>query len=88
MPEAPIGFVDSTPPDGLIGRLPPSAVVPSSVSFQPSFSSAKPRFSIHMGSNQEKGTYTSATSICFRGSLMPALAYSAFAQSRPARGLT
>lgn len=51
-----MGFVDRTPPDGLMGRLPSMAVVPSSVSFQPSFSSAKPRFSIHMGSNHEKGT--------------------------------
>ncbi len=32
------------------------AVAPSSTIFQPSPGSAKPRFSIHMGSNQLKGT--------------------------------
>ena len=35
---------------------PSSVVTPSSVILQPSPSSAKPRFSIHMGSNQLKGT--------------------------------
>src|SRR6185369_3113260 len=45
MPDAPIGLDDSTPPDGLIGRSPSNAVTPSSDIFQPSFSSAKPRFS-------------------------------------------
>ena len=33
-----------------------SAVAPESVSFQPSFFSAIPRFSIHIGSYQLKGT--------------------------------
>ena len=54
MPEAPIGFDDSTPPDMLTGISPSSAVAPSSVIFQPSPSGAKPRFSIHIGSNQRE----------------------------------
>ena len=56
MPDAPIGLDDSTPPDGLTGSRPPIAVSPASVSFQPSPSGAKPRFSSHIGSNQENGT--------------------------------
>ena len=56
MPDAPIGFDDSTPPEALTGSLPPIAVSPASVSFQPSPSAAKPRFSNHIGSNQENGT--------------------------------
>ena len=56
MPEAPIGLEESTPPEALIGMSPSSAVAPSSVICQPVPSSAKPRFSIHMGSNQLKGT--------------------------------
>ena len=56
MPDAPIGLDDSTPPDGLTGNRPPIAVSPASVSFQPSPSGAKPRFSNHIGSNQENGT--------------------------------
>ena len=56
IPDAPIGFDESTPPDGLIGMSPSSAVAPSWVIFQPSPSGAKPRFSIHIGSNQLKGT--------------------------------
>ncbi|SIN38832.1 Uncharacterised protein [Mycobacteroides abscessus subsp. abscessus] len=55
-PEAPIGFEESTPPDALTGILPPIAVSPAWVSFQPSPSAANPRFSSHIGSNQENGT--------------------------------
>ena len=51
---------------------PSIGVAPSSTSFQPLPSSAKPRFSSHIGSYQENGTYTSATSISRRGSVMPA----------------
>ena len=51
-----ISFDDSTPPDGLNGMRPPIAVSPASVSFQPSPSGAKPRFSSHIGSNHENGT--------------------------------
>ena len=51
-----MGFEDSTPPDMLTGMSPSRAVAPSYVIFQPSPSGAKPRFSIHMGSNQLKGT--------------------------------
>ena len=47
---------DSTPPEALNGMRPPIAVSPASVSFQPSPSAAKPRFSSHIGSNQENGT--------------------------------
>ena len=73
MPEAPIGFDDSTPPEQFQGMSPPSRdVAPASVSFHPSPSGANPRFSNHMGSYQLKGTYTSATSISRRGSVMPA----------------
>ena len=56
MPDAPMGLDDSTPPDALNGMRPPIAVSPASVSFQPSPSGAKPRFSSHIGSNQENGT--------------------------------
>ncbi len=56
MPDAPMGFDDSTPPDALNGMRPPIAVSPASVSFQPWPSGAKPRFSSHIGSNQENGT--------------------------------
>ncbi len=72
MPEAPMGLVESTPPDMLTGRSPSSAVTPASVSFQPSPSSAKPRFSSHMGSYQENGTYISTASMSRRGSVIPA----------------
>ena len=71
-PEAPMGLLESTPPEALIGSEPPSSVVPSSTSFQPSPSSARPKASSQMGSSQEKGTYSSAVSICRRGSVMPA----------------
>ena len=56
MPEAPIGLDDSTPPEQLTGSTPSRAVPPDSVSFQPSPSAAKPRFSSHIGSNHENGT--------------------------------
>ncbi len=55
-PEAPIGLELSTPPEGLTGSRPPIAVSPASVSRQPSPGPAKPRFSSHIGSNQENGT--------------------------------
>ena len=55
-PEAPIGFDDRTPPEGLTGSFPPIAVSPAAVSRQPSPGAAKPRFSSHIGSNQENGT--------------------------------
>ncbi len=55
-PEAPIGFEQSTPPEGLMGSRPPICVSPASVSRQPSPGPAKPRFSSHIGSNQENGT--------------------------------
>jgi hypothetical protein len=55
-PEAPIGLELSTPPDGLTGSLPPISVSPASTSRQPCPSAAKPRFSSHIGSNQENGT--------------------------------
>src|SRR5262252_4001331 len=88
IPDAPIGFDESTPPDGLTGRSPFIAVAPDAVMRQPSFLGAKPRFSIHIGSNQLNGTYTSATSICRRGSVTPAWRYRSAAHSRPANGLT
>jgi hypothetical protein len=56
MPEAPIGFDDSTPPEQFHGMSPSMAVAPSSTSFQPEPSSAKPRFSSHIGSYHENGT--------------------------------
>ena len=56
IPDAPIGFDDRTPPDAFTGRSPERDVLPSSVIFQPSPSAAKPRFSIHIGSNQLNGT--------------------------------
>src|SRR3984957_8745375 len=88
MPEAPMGFDDSTPPEQFHGMSPPSrAVAPESVSFHPSPSSAKPRFSSHIGSYHEKGTYTSAQSRSSRGFAMPACAYTSAAPSLPACGL-
>src|SRR5262245_64182492 len=72
MPDAPIGFVDSTPPDMFTGSSPSSAVAPFSVIFQPSPSGTKPRFSSHIGSYQLNGTYISMQSICSRGLVMPA----------------
>ncbi len=69
-----MGLLDRTPPEALIGNEPPSSVLPSSVSFQPSPSSARPKASSQIGSYHEKGTYSSAMSIWRRGSLMPAWA--------------
>ena len=60
MPDAPIGFDDSTPPDMFHGMSPSGPVAPASVSFQPSPSAQNPRFSSHIGSYHENGTYTSA----------------------------
>src|SRR4029078_1561603 len=88
LPDAPIGFDDSTPPDGLSGIRPPIAVSPASVSFQPSPSGAKPKLSSHIGSYQENGTYTSATSISSIGLVMPAAFHNAAAASRLACGFT
>ena len=56
MPDAPIGLDDNTPPDMFTGNFPSGPVAPDSVSFQPSPTSAKPRFSIHIGSYQLNGT--------------------------------
>ena len=56
MPDAPIGLDDSTPPEVFHGMSPSKAVAPDSVSFHPSPSSQKPRFSNHIGSYHEKGT--------------------------------
>src|SRR3954468_4902240 len=88
MPEAPMGLEHSTPPLGFHGMSPSKAVAPSAVSFQPSPSAQKPRFSSHMGSNHEKGTYTSATPNCFSGSVMPPSLESSAVLSRPAGGAT
>ena len=60
MPDAPIGLVDSTPPDMLTGRSPSScggAVLDQLPAL--ALGSAKPRFSSHIGSNQQNGTYIS-----------------------------
>src|ERR1700730_15458214 len=88
IPEAPIGLDDSTPPEGLNGIRPVIAVSPASVSFHPSPSGAKPKLSSHIGSYQENGTYTSATSIASMGLLIPAAFHNAAAASRLACGLT
>src|ERR1044072_9247243 len=88
IPDAPIGFDDSTPPEAFNGIRPPIAVSPASVSFHPSPSAAKPRLSSHIGSYQENGTYTSATSISSIGLVMPAAFHNAAAASRLAWGLT
>src|SRR6478672_2603953 len=87
MPDAPIGFDDNTPPDIFQGMSPSGPVAPDSVSFQPSPSAQKPRFSSHIGSYQENGTYTSAQSKSSRGFVIPACAYRSWAQSLPACGL-
>src|SRR6478609_9794596 len=88
MPDAPIGFDDNTPPDMFQGMSPSGPVAPDSVSFQPSPSAQNPRFSSHIGSYHENGTYTSAVSKSRRGSVTPACAYTSLAQSLPACGLT
>ena len=48
--------------DMFTGRSPSSWVTPSSTIFQPSPLGANPRFSSHIGSNQENGTYISTQS--------------------------
>src|SRR5690606_34264416 len=69
--------------------MPPSiAFSHASVGFQPSFSPQNPRFSSHIGSYQENGTYTSAQSSSLRGSVMPACRYTSAAASLPPCGLT
>src|SRR5436305_14820915 len=88
MPDAPIEFDESTPPDMFHGMSPSGPVAPSSVSFQPSPSAQNPRFSSHIGSYHENGTYTSAQSKSSRGSAIPACAYTSLAPSFPACGLT
>src|SRR5215831_4858651 len=87
-PEAPMGFDERTPPDGFTGKLPPSSVSLASVSFHPSPSGEIRCPSSHIGSYHENGTYSSAQSIWWTGSVIPALAYSASAQSTPATGRT
>src|SRR4029079_19775877 len=88
MPEAPIGFDESTPPEQLTGMSPSIEVAPLSVIFQPSPTSAKPRFSIHIGSYQLKRTYHSTTSKSLRGLVTPAWRYTSAAQSCPPCGFT
>jgi hypothetical protein len=56
MPDAPIGFDESTPPDMFTGKSPPSSVAPESVSFQPSPSRLIRCPSSHIGSYHENGT--------------------------------
>ena len=73
IPDAPIGLLDSTPPEQLTGRSPPSsAVAPDSTMRQPSPTEAKPRLSNHIGSYHENGTYISTASISARRSTIPA----------------
>src|SRR5581483_10883225 len=56
--------------------------------FHPSCRGVSPTFSSQIGSNQLNGTKSSATSISEAGSVMPAWAYTAAAQARPAGGST
>ena len=58
----------------MTGKLPPISVLPDSVSFQPSPSGVMSWPSSHIGSYHEKGTYSSAQSICSTGFVIPALA--------------
>ena len=88
IPEAPMGFVESTPPDMFTGRPPSSSVAPDSVRFQPSPSSAKPRFSSHIGSYHQNGTRISTASVSRRGSATPACRQTSAAQPFPACGET
>src|SRR5579871_1269265 len=88
MPDAPMALVDKTPPDGLTGNDPPRSVSPVSTIFQPSPGPAMSWPSSHIGSYQENGTYSSAMSICDRGSVMPAWRYTSAAHSTPACGRT
>src|SRR5437763_13845385 len=88
VPDAPIGFDDSTPPLMFTGRSPSMRVTPSSTMRHPSPGPAKRRFSNHMGSNHENGTYISTQSIWLRGSVMPAWRYTSLAHWMPPRGNT
>src|SRR5665213_2944361 len=83
-----MGLLDRTPPEALTGSEPPSSVVPSSTIFQPSPTSARPKASSQIGSSHEKGTYSSAVSICRRGSVIPAAEYTSAAHWRAAAGRT
>jgi hypothetical protein len=56
IPEAPIGFDESTPPDGFTGKSPVISVAPLSVILQPSPGPAMSCPSSHIGSYHEKGT--------------------------------
>src|SRR3954453_13830001 len=88
MPDAPIGFEDNTPPLMFTGRSPSMRVAPSSTMRHPSPGPAKRRFSSHIGSNHEKGTYISTQSISLRGSVMPACRYTSLAHWMPPSGST
>src|SRR3954449_1344380 len=85
-PLAPMGLEESTPPLMLTGRSPSSWVTPSSTYFQPSPLGANRRFSSHIGSNHENGTYISTQSTWRRGSVMPAWRYTSLAPSAPPAG--
>ena len=63
MPEAPMGFDDSTPPDMFTGRSPSSSVAPSSVSFQPSPLGRSRGSRATSARTSENGTYISTQSI-------------------------
>ncbi len=56
MPDAPIGFHDSTPPEGFTGNLPVISVAPLSTICQPSPGPAMSWPSSHIGSYQLNGT--------------------------------
>jgi len=62
IPDAPIGFDDRHAARRFTGRSPSRAVAPDTVIVQPSFG-GEAQVLHHIGSNQLKGTYTSATSI-------------------------
>ena len=56
MPDAPIGFDESTPPDMLTGKSPPSSVAPD-VGHLPALALGQIRWpSSHIGSYHENGT--------------------------------
>ena len=67
-----MGLDESTPPDILNGMSPSISVAPLSVNFQPSPKSQKCKFSSHIGSYHENGTYISAQSISLNGLVIPA----------------
>ena len=69
-----MGFDESTPPEQLIGKEPPSLGV-AVVGHLPALALLGDECaSSHMGSCQENGTYSSAMSSCWRGRVMPAWA--------------